>query len=216
MISVKDLMLIMKHNNKKGFSTEGIHHLCDSNVYKLNTRQAFRHSLSNKIFNANKIEIRSGNILNDLPPSTQIVQIRGNEKLITKKEWSKHFKINEKQQTMKPITNKELLHNDVEINEKTNDLGCVDKLIILNEEELLELINEFPPRYEYFEFIAGNLLHSPYELEFIENILEKFYNRREHSNGFPDKFIQYYEKVESNQYLFSIINHLDKEKREEY
>ena len=37
-ISTKDLVKIMKHTEKKGYSTKGVHRLCDPNVYKLVSR----------------------------------------------------------------------------------------------------------------------------------------------------------------------------------
>ena len=85
-ISTSDLVKIMNHENGKGFTTKGVHPLCDSAPYKLTTkrtgeksRQAFRHVLSDKLFSEKCKEqnkMNHGYILGDLKPSTQIIQIR--------------------------------------------------------------------------------------------------------------------------------------------
>lgn len=87
-----DIQEIMKHNKKIGFEYN-VHRLCDPNVYKLNSRQLFRHSLSNKIFGQGNVGNKNnhGNLLNCAKPSQHIVQIKGDEKEITREEWSKSF-----------------------------------------------------------------------------------------------------------------------------
>lgn len=64
----------MKHTEKKGYSTKGVHNLCDPDVYKIvskkegqTIRQLFRHVLSDKIFKPNdqttsKITVKSAAI----------------------------------------------------------------------------------------------------------------------------------------------------------
>ena len=59
-ISTLDLQTIMKHTEKKGFHTIGVHELCDPSVYRLvskvktqTTRQLFRHVLADKIYKRN-------------------------------------------------------------------------------------------------------------------------------------------------------------------
>lgn len=115
-ISSKELIDIMKHTVGKGFITEGVHPLCDYNVYKLDSRQCFRHVLSNKIISGSSKK-NAGCILNGLPPSSQIVQTKGTEPLITKAQWSKHFKISEKQELKRSIkdirkTTQQIIHNE--------------------------------------------------------------------------------------------------------
>ena len=84
-ISTSDLVKIMNHKSGKGFTTKGVHPLCDPNVYKLATkrtgeksRQVMRHVLSDKIFvvgDEKQNKLNHGYILGDLKPSTQIIQI---------------------------------------------------------------------------------------------------------------------------------------------
>ena len=101
-ISTKDLVMIMKHDSKKGFLTQGVHQQCDPNVYKLvsrnseNTvRQAMSHVLSDKIYSigSDKNVMNHGVILDGDAPSRQIIQIRGDELIVTKSDWEKYFKV---------------------------------------------------------------------------------------------------------------------------
>lgn len=80
-VSAKLLMEVMKAKNKEFLATN-VHELADSNVYKLETKQKFRHPLSNKVFapGDNKNCETRGSIVDDHPPSHLIVQIRGDEK----------------------------------------------------------------------------------------------------------------------------------------
>ena len=234
-ISSQELIEIMKHTAGKGFATKGVHPLCDPAPYKLGTRQCFRHVLSDKIGVVPR-KRNAGNILKGLPPSTQIIQTKGIEPLITKAKWSKHFVLSEKQEFNKTIKE---IHNNIheeaanflattgpivcEAKNNSEDLSGVanltysQKLIILNEEELAKLLNEFPPDYKYFSDVMSNLWHSPYEEDFIQKILEDWYNREgEHLNGFPVNFHKYYEKTENNKWFYSIVKYLPDSKKIEW
>ena len=65
------------------------------NVYKLSSRQLFRHVLSGKFYKPGDKNNRdnAGYIINDLKPETQIVTPDGHERLITKDEWIKVFPV---------------------------------------------------------------------------------------------------------------------------
>ena len=92
-ISSADLIDIMGTKNGQ-FINYDVNPLCDSNVYKLNTRQAFRHVLSDKIYNRkgdDKYKPNHGYILDNNKPSTQIITVRGGEPIITKEQWLKVF-----------------------------------------------------------------------------------------------------------------------------
>ena len=88
-ISVEDLIDIMIFDNKKNPQKYIVNSVCDKSIYRINKRRMFRHVLSDKIFAANNPNntITAGNILNNLTPDTQIVQIRGDEPIITKDKW---------------------------------------------------------------------------------------------------------------------------------
>ena len=197
-ISTVDLQKIMKHTEKKGYSTKGVHELCDPNVYKLvskkegqTTRQLFRHVLSDKIYKVGdeKNKLNHGFICEDMKPSTQIVQVRGNEKVIKADEWKKLFEISEKIEEKERVKTTTTKMN--EGNEKANegkgnaaadDLNVNDELIILSSDEMNELLNEFEPTYEVFTSVVSNLMHSPYEIEDVREWIERWYFSGEHHN----------------------------------
>ena len=232
-ISTKDLVAIMKHTEKKGYSTKGIHNLCDSNVYKLvskkdgqTIRQLFRHVLSDKIFKPNDQNNKQnhGKICNNLAPSTQIVQVRGNETIIEKNEWSKLFTLQEdipitaKQGTTCDARVCKAAETTIDLSEAVCDLNYHDNLIQPDFDEIVELLLEFEPTYENFTSIASNLLHSPFEQEFCVNVIESWYFTGNHQNTqtiqlYADK---YYELIENNKWFYSIVKHLPNDKRLQY
>ncbi len=233
-ISTNDLQKIMKHTEKKGYSTKGVHSLCDPNVYKLvskkegqTIRQLFRHVMSDKIYKIGdeKNKLNHGFICEDLKPSTQIVQVRGNEKVIKEGEWKKLFTISEKVETKektKRTINNEPTAEEIEKIAKDymmkSDLEADDALIKLNGEEMNELLNEFEPTYENFTSIVSNLMHSPYEIDEVKEMIENWYFSVEHQNKdtieiFCDK---YYEKVNNNKWFYSLMKHLTPEAKEKW
>lgn len=90
MIRASDLLDIMKVKNGK-FINYKLHDKVDANVYKLNSRQAFRHILSDKTFKSKPTEKRAGTQEALTKPSDQIITVRGNEPLIEKDEWLRFF-----------------------------------------------------------------------------------------------------------------------------
>lgn len=144
-----------------------------------------------------------GYMLKHLPPHTQLVQVRGDERKIARDDWSKKFVV--------PITQKK-----VKKGEEDTDLNCADELIILSEEEMLELFMEFPPEYSYFSQIAGNVIQSPYDVETLDKVLRQWYNQREHHSGFSEGHLQYYERTNTNKWFYSIVNMLEESKKQEW
>lgn len=221
-IKTVDLQKIMKHTEKKGFSTKGVHKLCDPNVYKLvskkegqTIRQLFRHVLADKIYKIGdpKNKLNHGFICEDGKPFMQIVQVRGDEKVIERCEWSKLFEV-------KDLNNCAVENVNVEkvIPAKDDDIEVNNELIKLTDVEIIELFNNFEPTYENFTSIISNFIHSPYELVDVKRLIEKWYFKGEHQNQntielFVDK---YYEKIDNNKWLFSIIKHLPSNRRTEY
>ena len=227
-IASKELIAIMKHakngkNGKNGFIAEGVHPLCDPNVYKLETTQKFRHVLSDKLYSPGnpKNEFKAGTIRNDGKPWMQIVQTRGNEPIITKEMWSKHFHIPEAREAKQIIKEKqqekkaEKSTADFKLVEGMNDLNCNDKLIILSKEELLELLSNFPPEHDMLATKVNCLFQSPYEKEFIQDVIDEWYFQRDHTNqNTSDSYINsYYEKTDSNKWFYTLIKHLPEEKK---
>jgi len=246
MISTLDLQTIMKHTQKKGFHTLGVHPLCDPNVYHLvskkegqTTRQLFRHVLADKIFRRgdDQNKMNHGYIIGNLPPSTQIVQVRGNEPIITKNQWSKLFTIKEDPIVEKKI--KAAVDAKADANGPANaansesklaainvpsydptDLNAKSEAIILSDQEIQELLSNFEPTYDTFKSIVSNLLHSPYEKNKVQELIESWYFTGEHQNRntIENYLNSYYEKIESsdsrcNKWFFSIVKHIEDEQK---
>ena len=93
-IASQELEEIMKY--KDGQFIYNIHPLVDFNVYKLSSRQLFRHVLSDKIISLNSKENKQNHgFLVDAKPSDHIVQIKGDEPIITRDQWKSVFIKNE-------------------------------------------------------------------------------------------------------------------------
>ena len=218
MISTQDLVQIMKHTEKTGFLTDGVNRFCDANVYKLvsrsatssglsknatqTVRQCFRHVLSDKIFTtATNNPKRSDNkanhgvIINNTKPSQQIVQIRGDEKLIDKSQWSKVFHVpisqeeidkEKKQRKKESSLNKSTKTGNVESNLEIYEDSLVfdykGSLIELTDEEFENLLSNFDCEYYNLKSIGSMLLHSPLDKERVRDILTNWYFQRDHTN----------------------------------
>lgn len=227
MISTVDLTSIMKHTNKSGFLTKGVHCLCDPNVYNLVSKkkgetitQKFRHVLSRKIYTLNekdkdfnKNRANYGFIINDTKPSQQIIQIRGNERVVSKDEWSKVFQL----QSLKEKRNE--LKKNVETKSSndescfTNDIESHERLIQLNDDEFDELMNNFDSEFDNLKTIGSMLLHSPFEKEFVRDVLTRWYFKKKHQNeSSVDVFVdKYYEQENSNRWFYSIVKSIEDE-----
>lgn len=227
MISTIDLTSIMKHTNKSGFLTKGVHCLCDPNVYNLVSKkkgetitQKFRHVLSRKIYTLNekdkdfnKNRANYGFIINDTKPSQQIIQIKGNEKVVSKDEWSKVFQL----QSLKEKRNE--LKKNVETKSSndescfTNDIESHERLIQLNDDEFDDLMNNFDSEFDNLKTIGSMLLHSPFEKEFVRDVLTRWYFKKKHQNeSSVDVFVdKYYEQENSNRWFYSIVKCIEDE-----
>ncbi|KAH7823516.1 uncharacterized protein MONOS_16679 [Monocercomonoides exilis] len=213
-ISTIDLVKIMKHTDKKGYSTKGVHKLCDPKVYKLvsskmgySSRQLFRHVISDKIYKKDdeRNKLNHGVILGDLPPSTQIIQTRGNEKIVTASEWSVIFslEINDKKK-------------DKQKTEQVNDYGTVNDyhdLILFTSDEMNEFLDNFEPTFDNLMYTLGPLRFSPYSEEFLTECFCKWYRKGIHMNGVDDVVIDMISRnckqEMTNKWFFSLLKLLD-------
>ena len=219
MLKASELEEIMKHSIKNGFNYDGINQFADPNVYSLvkhdnkGGTQKFRHVLSDKIFVDSEDSKYSGNnkynhgtIFNDLKPSTQIIQVSGNEKIITRSEWEKIFKL-------KPLSEKNINKKNIDqtLQLNTSSIERMHKRIELTDKEFEELLSNPPPEFEYLETIGCNLLHSPFDKENVREILNKCYFKREHTNEFTlDSFVdRYYSFEETHKWFYSIVKRIE-------
>lgn len=93
-------------------------------------------------------------------------------------------------------------------------LDCDDKLIELTYDEISDLLNEFDPEFDNFKSIVMNILHSPFDEQYITDLVDKWYNSRVHHNqDTVQSFSQYYSHELNNKWFFSIIKHLDTDRR---
>lgn len=244
-----DMKKIMTHTEAKGFIYNGVNKFCDPNVYKLvsryedkSTRQLLRHPLSAKIWTTNssnqnyKKNVKcNGSMINGSKPSQNIVTVKGSEPTITEEEWSRIFTLKEITKTKKnPEFNKtkpnqtEIISNINDNNNNNQDsitrcLGdnyeIVNDIIILNEEQLFELLCEFPKQWSQgLEIVRPILFNSPYELDFICKVMKRWYYSRleKHNKPYPSEGSLQYVKDNSNKYFFSLIKHLDENTRNKY
>ena len=223
-ISTKDLVEIMKHTQKKGFAMEGVHKLCDPNVYKLvskrenqTTRQVFRHVLSDKIFKPNDPQNKQnhGFICENKTPDTQIIQVRGNERLITKDEWQKLFYLKQTKKELKQMR-KEMRKQNFDI----DDIEFEDKLIKMSEEELLEFLSYFDSSFNVLLNDLAPLYHSPFNKEFLTSILIKWYSKTEHQHDVEVSVLsildRYYVKEKTNKWFYSLVRKLPEDVKHKY
>ena len=62
------------------------------------------------------------------------------------------------------------------------DLNAKSEAIILSDDEIQELLSNFEPTYDTFKSIVSNLLHSPYEKDKVQEMIEQWYFTGEHQN----------------------------------
>ena len=198
-ISYADLRAIMHHTAKKGFCDYQVHPQVDFNVY--GSRRLMRHALSDKILNGER-KVRAGKIAFDLPPTTQIITPRGNERIIEKSEWLRVFPEKEPEKKVGARTVDDLVD------------GFSDDLIRPTDEEMDEILNCFEPEFNNLNSSLVPLLHSPFSKEWLEEHLLKWYNRRSHSNGDAcvHSYVDKYATTEnSNKWFYSLIKKLPAE-----
>ena len=228
MISTHDLELIMKHTDKAGFLTAGVNRFCDANVYKLvsknasqTVRQCFRHVLSDKIFTTARShpkysdnKANHGVIINNTTPSQQIVQVRGDEKVVDESQWSKVFHVQTLQEKRIETKIQKCLSKQPDQPIPTpSELGIeyTGGLIELTDDEFDTLLSNFDCEYDNLKLIGSMLLHSPFDKERLRTILSRWYFQREHSNkSSVDNYVdKYYEYEESNRWFWSIVSKID-------
>ena len=211
-ISSADLIDIMGTKNGQ-FINYDVNPLCDSNVYKLNTRQAFRHVLSDKIYNRkgdDKYKPNHGYILDNNKPSTQIITVRGGEPIITKEQWLKVFTPINKTVDVKQnvednadVYDARALASDVKPmvgghrlseakqrfakqfhQQELKDVEYNEKTIMLSDDELIELLNCFDCHNDNLIHDIAPLYNSPYTKDKIIDVITKWYNQTLHKT--PD------------------------------
>ena len=57
-----------------------------------------------------------------------------------------------------------------------------DKLIIFDEDEMCDFLDHFSSDFDTFMVTLGPLYHSPYDKEFLQTVLEKWYSKEPHQH----------------------------------
>ena len=95
-----------------------------------------------------------------------------------------------------------------------------DYVIPVDEDVVLELLNEFEPTHAWLEQIGCLLMHSPFDKETVERLLKEWYFQEgtdHHNLDTIDAYLKYYERENSNRWLFSIIKKIpDVAKRDKW
>ena len=230
-IKSAELVEIMKHTNKQGFVYDGVNQFVDPNVYKITANkdgrggtQKFRHVLSNKIYttneqdpNHNDNKFNHGTIINNTKPSQQIIQIRGNEKVIKRTEWLKLFR----QRTLKEARNESKLKSVMKANNinetqqpnmfSATTLDYISQRIELSDDEFDELLNNFEPSHASLNGPLMSFLHSPFDKERVRDVLSRWYNKIEHANEktLDDYVDRYYQQENNNKWFYSLMKHIE-------
>lgn len=197
------------------------------NPTKDTQKQAMRFVLSNKVYGSkDKPDVETaGVILGEKVAHTCTYQVWGGERIVSKEEWSKIFTIAEEEKpkrkaektTDEKTTDKTTTQNiKIVAEEETPELYAdPDYVIPVDENVVLELLNEFEPTHTWLEQIGCLLLHSPFDKEKVHDLLKEWYFREgtdHHNLDTVDAYVEkYYERENSNRWLFSIIKKIPDE-----
>lgn len=196
-------------------STKGMWSKIDESIYTIQNptkdtqKQAMRFVLSNKVYgrrNMPDVEA-AGNILGEKMPHTCTYQVWGGERIVSREEWSKIFTIAEEEKPKRNI--RKTRKTNVVTEEEKSELYAESNYIIpVDEDVVLELLNEFEPTHAWLEQIGCLLLHSPFDKETVYGLLKDWYfqeGTHHHHLDTIDAYLKYYERENSNRWLFSII-----------
>ena len=218
MLSTEDLLEI----TAKRFKDYVVSEYVDPNVYKLASRQVFRHVLSTKYYGPDdpKNKDNAGYILDDLAPSTQVITPEGNEKLITREEW---LKVIPKKVSLKDV----VIDTEEEVKPKKlrpwskrtiGDIDHNEHVLKIPKDDVVDmLMHSEPNNYNLFH-VANALWSSPFSKEDVIDITTEWYDSTEHKtpDNIPAIIEKYYHYEKSNKWLFTLLKHCPKQYREKY
>jgi len=190
---------------KEGWLYRGINRFCDYHVYNKG-RRLMRHVLSDKIENSNKKVETSGFFTKECGKVElwkTFMTPMGNEKEV---------------EMLSFVALKKANVSSIKNNDDVDGITYDDKLIKLNKDGLVDLLDNFDNCFDTLLNTCASLFHSPYELDFLEDVVDTWYRKVEHSR--PDQAIRilrkYYEYEESNRWFFTLINKLPEDIRKKY
>lgn len=217
--SVSSSYFVDVMKSKKGeFLRDNIISFVDPNVYKLNTRQLFRHPLSDKIFSpGNSLNKKtSGSIITKTKPSDSILTISGKEHNISNQQLDILFPVKivenkpEKENKNKPekeIRNKTKTDSQITIDNIEYD----DSLIRMTNDELLDFLNSLDIDIHFNGLLEqlGPLWHSPFDKVDLLEVVSEWYSQEEHDNPSNVEHIidTYYSPEYTNKWFYSLLKY---------
>ena len=178
----------------------------DDDVYKLKSRQAFRHGMSDKLI-GNELTITSGSIYGNLPPETQIITPKGNERMFKEKpDIDVLMETKTKRKSFEPKPKHEV----------EDEYEASTEIINVSSDELNDILTNFEPRYSSgLEKLVNCVLCAPLRFEdMIRECLTDWYMSIEHENGITtlETFYNHYRKPEeTNKWIFTLVKHIPNE-----
>ena len=238
-ISQNELCEIM---NKAGKYNNKIKDFADLNVYKnADKEQLLRHPYANKYgepYKRNDQELKGVNFDNLEEPFDSeflVATPRGNEKIISKDQWSSLFtevkkesedvgtrilkeleskKVEVKTENVKEIDYDEIINKINEYKSENEDLG-----LIIDDEKCLDLILKcFQPTFESLEKLCCIINSSPFSKEILLNYMSTWYKSGPHDNPKSCEYYinKYYKNERSNKWFYSTIKHLPEAVKEAF
>ncbi|KAA6381545.1 MAG: hypothetical protein EZS28_022929 [Streblomastix strix] len=238
-IQQADMIEIVKktaNQNAKRFVYD-INEFVDDSVYKLrsvskNSRQMFRHILSNKSYRGKSPVLIAGNLCKqDDEPFNQIVQCTQDESDVSDviTNWSlvihklPGLKVKDKQETnarrLQDVTNGATevgadgkIITKIHIKHiKIDDIDFDDNLIVFNKEQMIELLKKFETTFENLEKTTSPIRYFLHSEKFIKECYSEWYNQRTHYHNVDEtinKIMKCFKQVFTNKWFYSIIKHL--------
>ena len=227
MINVKELMRIMRHNVKAGFTNYDIHPAADPHVYKLMTRQCFRHVLSDKIYSKRQrksdkpIEesdwfstghstenvANHGYMIGDQLPELQIITPKTTDRLVPESEWSKVFHAHD---TIMVRERSPQLYEKIQVIMKHSH---PEAPILFTKSEMADMLGYFEPNFNCLLRTLRSLRRSPYTIEFLYDTLFEWYDKCHHAtppedsiSGLIDSYYKYDPSTNWLKYLLPYLN----------
>ncbi len=205
---------------RKGkFLRDNIISFVDPNVYKLNTRQLFRHPLSDKVFSPNNPlnKKTSGSIITETKPSDSIITISGKEHNISNQQLDVLFPLIVREDVSKDKPSKDKPSKDKPSKDKTDSQLSIDNieyddsLIRMTNDELLDFLNSLDIDIHFNGLLEqlGPLWHSPFDKVDLLEVVSEWYSQEEHDNPSNVEHIinTYYSPEYTNKWFYSLLKY---------
>ena len=233
-VKISDLLTVMTFE-KKAF-VYNVNRFVDKSVYKKQeSEQLMRHICSKKIAkdgDHHNSDTRGGIITPNAKPSDALMTPIGTERKVTWEELDKLFEVSKRNAEIEAEKNKKAPKKQQKeaktllkapkrsrkaaidaLTEFDPSQDYEDKLIMLGDDELLELLAHFPPEDFLSVWLIRPLFSSPYDKDYLMDIVDRWYNNGEREHTQPDSAKHccetYYTHEDSNRWFFSLIRRIE-------